>query len=221
MTGDGRTGASMPPSGSPLAPDSRLQAVFLQHRLVAALPPLRGVAPSSAKFAIGRIVDRLLAVPGGLEPLMLLERDPRRLAAATSLAVLVVMLAHGAGWPSGALSDLGAAALLAEIGPVLDEQAPAPAAFRWLLDRGNDDFWLRCALVARHAFAGGEPSLPHGAAGIALVRLAAVVRSAMAGSPGDLAWWPPATARHEASTPSLAAVPPELVALVSQVFAAG
>lgn len=221
MTAEERTGAAVSPGKLQLASDSRLQAVFLQHRLVAGLPPLRGVTPATAKFVLGQIVDRLLAVPGGLEPLMLLERDQRRLAGATSMAVLAVVLAHAAGWPSGHLPDLGAAALLAEIGPVLDERAPAAAAFRWLLDRGSDDFWLRCALVARHALSPGDPTLPHGVAGIAVVRLAAVVRAAMAKAPDGGPWWPP-TARHEPAVGSLLdAVPAELAALVPAVFAAG
>lgn len=46
--------------------DSRLRSVFLQHRLIAGLPPIDGVDPMTAKLVIEGVVDRLLQVAGGL-----------------------------------------------------------------------------------------------------------------------------------------------------------
>jgi hypothetical protein len=131
--------------------DSHLRSVFLQHRLIASLPRLPGVARPVAKLVVEQVVERLLALPGGMEPLMLLERDPARLADGIAVAVLTVLLARAAGWPVEQLADLGVAALLADLGSLLDDEAPERAAFRWLLERGSEDLWLRCALVARHA----------------------------------------------------------------------
>jgi hypothetical protein len=153
--------------------DSRLRSVFLQHRLIVYVRELRGVGLPTAKFAVEHTVERLLAVPGGLEPLMLLQRDEPALARATAVAVMAVALAREAGWPIASLADLGAAALLADLGAVLgDDDDPGRAAFHWLLDRGTDDFWLRCALVARH--------LHRGAGGAGAIGSAQVVRLARA-----------------------------------------
>ncbi|MBL8730963.1 MAG: hypothetical protein JNN13_01165 [Planctomycetes bacterium] len=130
-------------------PDSRLQAVFLQHRLVAGLRRIPGLDPAVGKVAVQAVVERLLSTPGGLEPLMLLQQDPARLSRATAAAVLASAFGRVLGWPEHRLAELGVAALLQGVGEVLDEAHPGPAAFVWLLQRGADDLWLRAALVAR------------------------------------------------------------------------
>lgn len=170
--------------------DSRLRSVFLQNRLIAGLPRLPGVPVPIAKFVVGQIVDRLLAVPGGMEPLMVLERDAARLATSTGIAVLTVVVARAAGWPVRALADLGAAALLADLGSLLAEEDQGTAGCRWLLDRGVDDFWLRCALVARHARTPvGDAQALHAGGGLVFVRLAIAIHEAMqrSGCRGDWA----------------------------------
>lgn len=156
------------------APDSRLQSVFLQHRLIAGLPKIEGVDASVAKLVIQGVVDRLLQVDGGLEPLMLLQDDEALLQRSTAVAVWTVVIARRAGWPLEQLADLGSAGLLHDLGSVLDEQAPGAAAFRWLLDRGDDDFWLRSALCARRWRDGEQAhAAPAGPlAVVAIVRLA-------------------------------------------------
>ena len=136
---------------APPAADSRLRSVFLQHRLIGGLPHLPGVDPGLAKAVVQGVVERLLQVDGGLEPLILLQQGEALLRRSTAVAVITVLVARRAGWPNEQLADLGVAALLHDVGAVLDPDEPAPAGFRWLLARGDDDFWLRCALVARHA----------------------------------------------------------------------
>lgn len=165
---------------SPCAPralpdaDSRLRSVFLQHRLIAGMAEVPAVHRTLAKFALEQIVDRLLAVPGGLEPLMLLQRDEALLARSTAVAVLTVVLARHAGWPEDRLSDLGSAALLRDLGLVLDESMPGRAGFGWLLGQGCDDFWLRCAMVARHA-RGDAGAIGDAEGACAVVGLAAAI----------------------------------------------
>ena len=129
--------------------DSRLRAVFLQCRLMAGLDHAGPVPPTVAKIVVQVVVEKLLGVPGGLEPLMLLQQDESLLRRGTRVAVLAVVLARMAGWPDDRLAELGAAALLHDIGAVLDPSRPGQAAFAWLLERGTDDFWLRSALLAR------------------------------------------------------------------------
>lgn len=129
--------------------DSRLRSMFLQHRLIAGLPSIPGVDPAVGKLVVQNIADRLLSVPGGLEPLMLLQQDEGLLRRSTAVAVLATLLARRAGWSPELLADVGSAALLHDIGSILDPARPGPAGFRWLLQRGDSDFWLRSALVAR------------------------------------------------------------------------
>lgn len=138
-----------PPRPSVDDSDSRLRSVFLQHRLIAGLPAIEGVDATIAKLVIEGVVDRLLQVRGGLEPLMLLQQDEALLKRSTAVAVLAVVFARHIGWPVELLADLGAAGLLHDVGEMLDPAAPGPAAFQWLLERGDEDFWLRSALVAR------------------------------------------------------------------------
>jgi hypothetical protein len=166
-------------------PGSALRSVFVQHRLIDRLPRLPGIAPVACKVVVQAVVERLLSVTGGLEPLMLLERDEERLQRGTRVAVLAVVLARVAGWPDDRLADLGAAALLHDLGSLLDEARPGPAAFAWLLERGADDLWLRCALVSRHwrecqADADGLGGNELGAA--VLVRLAVEVERELGGA---------------------------------------
>ncbi|MBL8752310.1 MAG: hypothetical protein JNK15_03335 [Planctomycetes bacterium] len=205
--------AALPPTPRVAADaDSRLRSVFLQHQLVAGLPRLPGVAPTLAKFVVGQIVDRLLDVPGGLEPLMLLQRDPALLARSTAVAVYAVLFARAAGWPDERLADHGAAAMLHGLGRVLDDGAAARAGFAWLAARGCSDFWLRAALVARHACGGAaDETLP---VGVATVRLAhAVLELLELGETG----LPVALVRH----PAAADVAPELLELAAAVLAGG
>jgi len=136
-------------SARPDSPDSRLRSVFLQHQLIAAIPAHGLVPPHLAKVVVQAVVDRLLAVAGGLDPLMLLQRDQGLLYRALHVAVLTVVVARAAGWSEDGLADLGAAALLHDLGAILDPGQPAAAGFAWLLERGTDDFWLRSAVVAR------------------------------------------------------------------------
>lgn len=166
------------------SPDSQLRSVFLQHRLVAGMPSIPGIDATTAKLVIQGVVDRLLEVDGGLEPLMLLQQDEDLLRRSTGVAVLAVVLARYVGWADEQLADVGAAALLHDLGAILDAGSPGRAAFRWLLQRGDQDFWLRCALVARRwrygVTAATEPAGP--LAVVAIVRLAAVVfESGLAG----------------------------------------
>ena len=67
-----------------------------------------------------------------------------------AVVLLAVVLARRIGWPDDQLAAVGAAALLHDLGAVLAPERPALAAFGWLLERSADDFWLRCALVARN-----------------------------------------------------------------------
>lgn len=136
-------------SAKPDAEDSRLRSVFLQHHLIAAIPAVGLVPPVLAKVVVEAVVDRLLGISGGLEPLMLLQKDDALLRSSLHVSVLVVVLARAAGWSDEWLADLGAAALLHDLGMMLDPLQPGPAGFQWLLERGCEDFWLRSAVVAR------------------------------------------------------------------------
>jgi hypothetical protein len=197
--------------------DSRLRSVFLQFHLMHDLVQGGPVPPGVAKVVVQAIVDRLLAVPGGLEPLVLLQQDPALLRRSTEVAVLAVLFARVAGWPDDRLADLGGAALLSELGALLDAGRPGPAGFDWLLQRGTDDFWLRCALVARwwrdDQVVGGQDGLV-GAVGAALVRLAAVAATCIAG--GGSAATVCARLRDGAARP----LAPELIGVAETALAA-
>ncbi len=168
--------------------ESRLGAVFVQHRLMTHVDPCSPVPPAIAKAVLQSIVDRLLAVPGGLEPLMLLQQDPELLGRSTNVAVLAVLFARVAGWPDAALPDLGVAALLHDVGARIDVDQPAQSGALWLLERGGDDLWLRAAIVARRWRATGD--LAEAAAeplpAVALVRVAERVEQARRAGDTDL-----------------------------------
>ncbi len=192
--------------------DSRLRSVFLQHRLVAGMPRWPGLPPTVAQFVIEQIAEHLLAVPGGLEPLMMLEREQPLLVRSTSIAVLAVSLARAGGWPAGQLAELGASALLHDVGSVLGDGASGRAGFQWLSSRGSSEFWLRCALVARHARAGaGEAGEPPSFS-VAVVQLAAVLHERMAatGCVPTAAWL-----RTE---PACAGIPDAVLGLVDRLW---
>lgn len=167
-------------AAEPRGADSALRSVYVQHRLITGLPTLPGVAPATAKAVVQMVVERLLALPGGLEPLMLLQQDGALLQTGIRVAVLAVLTARAAGWPDERLAEIGAAALLHDLGCILDELRPGPASFAWLLERGTDDLWLRCALVARtwRQEHGALDEVGHGGlAAAALVRLAATIEA--------------------------------------------
>lgn len=191
--------------------DSRLRSVFLLHQLIAGLPRIPGVSPPTGKFVVEQIVERLLGVPDGLEPLMLLQRDAALLSRSTVTAVIAVVLARAGGWPEDSLSDLGAAALLSELGSVLDDSAPGVAGFTWLLEQGSADFWLRAAMIARLArdpCADGE--VMPGA--VAVVRTAIALTGLADTRPADLRG---TLARSHAGT----GVPAPVLDLAARVFA--
>lgn len=169
---------------------SRLRSVFLQHRLLALLDPRSPVEPAQANQVVQVIVERLLAEPGGMEPLMLLQRDERLLSRSLTAAVLAVVLARAAGWHDCAAADLGAAALFAEVGEVLDRRQPAASASAWLLERGEGQFWQLGAAVARRWRTDRTASMAEIEgieAGIALfVRLAAAVGASVAQGDRDV-----------------------------------
>ncbi|MBX3464338.1 MAG: hypothetical protein KF830_14295 [Planctomycetes bacterium] len=162
--------------------DSRLRSVFLQFHLLQSLGRGGPVPPGLAKVIVQAIVDRLLQVPRGLEPLVLLQAEPARLRRGTEVAILTVLFARVAGWPDDRLADLGGAALLHDLGALLDPHAPGAAGFAWLLGQGTDEFWLRSALIARSwaddDAIGGDEGLA-GAGGAALVRLASVAAACL------------------------------------------
>ncbi|MBM4059672.1 MAG: hypothetical protein FJ265_01045 [Planctomycetes bacterium] len=193
--------------------DSRLRSVFLQHHLIAAIPADWIVPATLAKVVVQGVVDRLLAVPGGLEPLMLLQQDERALLRCLRVAVLAVVLARAAGCDEDRLADLGAAALLHDVGAVLDPARPGPAGLAFLLERGGDDFWLRSAIVARTwSEATGETLAEVGAgagAAPALVRLAVAIER---GSGADAA--------ERLAALRGGGFPPEFVAVAEEAFAA-
>ena len=126
---------------------SRLRAVYLESQLMAAVDE-RMVPPGVARCVLHEVVDSLLSLRGGLEPLTLLQRDPGALRRALHVAIVTVHFGRLAGWPQDRSGELGAMALLHDVGSVVDPSHPAAAGMNWLLDRGTDDFWLRSALVA-------------------------------------------------------------------------
>lgn len=106
---------------------------------------------------------------------MLLQHDEALLRRSTAVAVLTVVFARRVGWPAELLADLGAAGLLHDLGSILDPALPGRASFHWLLERGDEDFWLRSALVARRWRDGSAASADQAGplSVIAIVRMAA------------------------------------------------
>lgn len=162
-------------SGRREAPDSRLRSVFLLHHLVASVPAGGLLPPTPAKVVVEAVAERLLGIDGGLDPLLLLQRDDALLRRSLHVAVVAAAVARAAGFDESRLADIGAAALLHDVGAVIDPAQPAASGFRWLLARGGDDFWLRCAIVARtwrEEHGAAVERLDPGSAVPALVRLA-------------------------------------------------
>lgn len=197
--------------------DSRLGSMFLQHRLMSHVDPCGPVPPVVAKAVLQAIVDRLLAIPGGLEPLMLLQQDGDLLRRSTNVAVLAVLFARVGGWPDAALADIGVAALLHDIGVRLDVDQPGNAGSSWLLMRGCDDLWLRAAVVARCWRAPTDAAVSDAGADqlpiVALVRIAERVEQARRAGSG--------TGELRASLVAAAAadeVPEEFVALALEAL---
>lgn len=142
--------------GMPLGPRKRHAAVatglpllLLQHQLMAAIPRDWVLPPPACKAVLQAIVERLLQAEHGLQALERLQCDPEGLAVRLRAALLCVAFLRVAGWPAESLAEHGVAALLADL-PV-PSQGPAAeySAFLWLLDRGEEDLWLRSALVAQ------------------------------------------------------------------------
>lgn len=194
------------------AADSQLRSVFLQHRLLRRWRHVPGLPDDVGRHVVASVVDRLLAVPGGLEPLLAMERGGVDLADEAVVAALAVVLARAAGWPAAALADLGVAAFVVGLGRAIDQDDAPRAGMRWLLERGADDLWLRCAEIARLAPAEGGPTEVDGAA--AVVRLALAGRDALARSGFRDGWQ---------RDPALLATgaPRELAALAAAAFDAG
>jgi len=130
-------------------PDSRLRSTFMQYQLIAAFTERSVISPHLGRVTLGAVVDRMLGMAGGIEPLTLLQRDEALLHRSLHVAVFAVMVGRVVGWPEDLLADLGGAALLHDIGQVLDAEQPARSGFAWLIGRGSGPFWLRCAIIAR------------------------------------------------------------------------
>jgi hypothetical protein len=199
-----------PRVGEPAAAaDSRLRSVFLQHRLLAGWRHVPGLPDEAAHRIVAQVVDRLLAAVGGLEPLLAMERGGVDAADAARTAAIAVALARAAGWPTAALADLGVAAFVVDVGRAVEPTDAARAGMRWLLGRGVDDLWLRCAAIARLAPPHDGPAGVDGAA--AVVRLALVARDALDRAGGRDGW------QRDAAFDA-AGAPPELVATLRQAF---
>lgn len=160
----------------PEAGDSGLRALFLQHQLMGHV----GVgfwSPLQAKVVVQGVVDQLLSIPGGLEPLMLLQRDPAVLGRGLRVAIVTVLCARVVGWPDARLAELAASAALHGVGELVDASRPEAAGFLWFLQRGPGEFWLRCAIVAHGARTPPEGALGEPAAlGIGAAALVAFAR---------------------------------------------
>lgn len=191
--------------------DSRLRSVFLQHRLLRDWRRIPGVGDPLAHAIVAAVVDRLLATPGGLEPLVALEQGGRDLGDEAVTAVLAVVLARAAGWPEAALADLGVAAFVARIGSALDADDGPRAGMRWLLERGVDDVWLRCAEAARLAPAADQAAVTGAPA---VVRLALAAHAAI-----ERNGWRDGWQRDRALQATGA--PAELAAVLPAAFGAG
>jgi hypothetical protein len=174
---------------------SNLASVFLQHRLHRALPALPGVAPAAAKAALALVVDRLLAEPLGLEWLQRLDAVPGRLDTNLQVAVVVVLLLRGMGWPPAALPDAGVAALLHDCDPAAEQGAAA--GWAELLGAGPGEHWLLWAIVARswrEARVGRGGVWPFGAEVLAVVVHFAVAAVARPPEVAERARWNAAAA---------------------------
>lgn len=156
--------------------DSRLRSTFLQHHLITAFTNQSAIPPHIGRVTLGAVVDRLLAIRGGMDPLTLLQRDGALLHRSLHTAVIAVVFARVLGWPEARLCDLGGAALLHDVGSALAPESSIRAGADWLLERGSDPFWLRCALVARNWRNDHGSRLadlgPDGSLAAAIVRLA-------------------------------------------------
>jgi hypothetical protein len=148
----GERGAGPPPPGDAAAAgpgDSQLREVFLQHHLIAVLTRASALPPHLGKVALAAVIGHLLACDRGLEPLTLLRQDEALLGRSLAVAVLAVAIGRAYDWPEERLAWLGGAALLHDIGVLVDPTAPDRAGFAWLLERGGEPFWLQSAVVAR------------------------------------------------------------------------
>jgi len=158
---------------------SQLRSVFLQNQLMAAFAPSLPVPRRIAQSVLQAVAEALLGEAEGLQQLQHLQRDPPRLAAGVHAAVLSALLARAVGCDDPLVVSIAAAALLHDIGRLVDggQPSPAVAGCRWLLANGGEsEFWLRCALVARtHGEAAGSSLARATEVGLAamIVRIAA------------------------------------------------
>jgi hypothetical protein len=90
-------------------------------------------------------------------------------------------MARLAGAGEGLPAELGAAALAARLGALVDPGDPQPAAARWLLALGADPLWERCARLVL------EIDAPEAGAAARLVRSAEAVALGVAGECDDFA----------------------------------
>jgi hypothetical protein len=166
------------------AADSRLRAVYVQHRLLEAVGDSAGPAPL-VRSALHGLVERLLELDRGLEPLAELQRRPGALALGLRRAVAAIVLGRVAGLADRSLATLGIAALGTAV-----QLAAQPAG------TGDAGFWIRCSAIADEALAAPEPQ---GTTAGRLVRLAIAVAAGEATPPGAApAWQALAEAAHAA-----------------------
>lgn len=159
-------------SGSPA--DSRLRAVYVQHRLLEAVGDSAGPA-ALVRSALHGLVERLLELDGGLEPLAELQRRPGALALGLRRAVAAIVLGRLAGLADRSLATLGIAAL-----------GTAAAATARPVGGSATGVWAQCAVIAAEALAG--PNTPSSTAGT-LVRLAIAVAAHEAARSDDAPEW--------------------------------
>lgn len=95
-----------------IAAPSQLGAVFTMQRFAAALGPIGPLSGVRARAVLQNVLHRLLRLPGGLEPLGRMQRDPVANAEAVRACVLAVRTAEELGWDDERSTQAGIAALL-------------------------------------------------------------------------------------------------------------
>lgn len=150
-------GETAPPSGMPTRPPvvastSQLRSVFVHNKLIAAFAPNELVDGRTARIVVQVVVDRLLQEPTGPAALLLLLQDPEAQAHAVHTAVLGAATGRALGCGDELLGEIACALLLHDVGALVNSIAPPPTPLsgsHWLLAQGDNNLWLRAALVAR------------------------------------------------------------------------